>query len=376
MFLVGELGLGGSERQLYLLLRNLPKFGVRVVVVVFNPSANEVLDDRIRALGFDVVPVPTSVQGVWGRSRFLWRLFREHSPHVLHSWTVHDNPYAGVIGWAAGVPVRWGSLRGSTRLRGFQSLPRLYRWISLYGVQKLQVNAVSIRDELIRSGYPSEKIVLLTNCVPPPPSDSSPANLAVHGIGPGGPVVGTVGNLRSVKNHEMFIDAMALVIQQRPDASAWIAGQRLPSEPTRFEELTERIRAHGLQDKIVLTGFESDIPGLLRTLSVFCLTSTSEGTPNAILEALAGALPVVATRVGGIPHVIQDGVNGFLVEPGDVESLASRILALLDDPETADRLGKAGLRSILDRHDCSTKAAQLLQSYRTALDSLGIETND
>ncbi|MBZ0112988.1 MAG: glycosyltransferase [Thermoanaerobaculia bacterium] len=370
MFLVGELGLGGSERQLYLLLKNMPKDGLRIVVVVFNPSSNEVLDDAIRDLGIEVIPIPRSIRGLWGRSRFLFRLFREASPHVLHSWTVHDNPYAGIIGWLARVPVRWGSLRGSTNLRGFQSLPKAYRWLSLHSVQKLQVNAVSIRDELIGSGYPQEKIELLLNCTADP-ADHTPADLTVYGVRHGEPVIGTVGNLRSVKNHEMFIDAMARVLRQRPETKALIVGQRLPSEASVYDDLTKRIDVHGLQNRIVLTGFQSDVPGLLKTFSVFCLTSRSEGTPNAVLEAMAGAIPVVATRVGGIPHLIEDGVNGFLVESGDAENMASNVIALLDDSAKADRVGQAGRQTVLDNHSCDSKATLLLQHYHDELDRLG-----
>ncbi|MBU4202408.1 MAG: glycosyltransferase, partial [Acidobacteria bacterium] len=106
-----QLGLGGSERQLYLLLKHLDKKIFEPHVVVINPSPHVVLNDRLEAEGVRVYAIPENCRGILRRARYLYRLFRNISPHIIHSWTVHDNPYAGLIGWLARVPARWGAVR-------------------------------------------------------------------------------------------------------------------------------------------------------------------------------------------------------------------------------------------------------------------------
>ena len=123
--LIGQLGYGGSERQLFLLLEQADHDRLEHHVVVFNPSPNRVYDEDLKSIGVHIWGIPETRKGVAARALFLLRLFRRLRPSIVHSWTVHDNPYAGIIGKLAGVPVRWGSLRGSPELAGFRRSPSL-----------------------------------------------------------------------------------------------------------------------------------------------------------------------------------------------------------------------------------------------------------
>lgn len=370
LYLVGQLGLGGSERQLSLLLQHFDMEKYEITVVVFNPSPYYELNDMLEAAGVRVVAIPERVKGVWGRIRFLYSLFRELSPDVAHSWTVHDNPYAGLVGWLAGVPVRWGSVRGSIYAKGFQSLPGIYRWLSLHAVTKLVVNAASIENELANNHYPPENIIVLPNCT----NARSPV-ASFRKNAPGKPKrVGMVGNLRSVKNHAMFIDGMAKVISSIPDAEAVIVGQPIPAEPHLYQQLQSRIAAYHLNGQIKLLGHRKDVPELMRSFSVFCLTSRSEGTPNVILEAMAAGLPVVATRVGGVPDVVQEGKTGFLVGPEDINEFASRVKQILQNPIQAKKMGIEGRRIVERKYNCALAVSRLTNVYRNALRKTGHKT--
>ncbi len=366
LYIIGQLGLGGSERQLYLLLKHLDKSRFEPHVVVFNPSPYVVLDDDLRTLGVRVYTVPLGCKGILARSWFLYRLFREISPHVVHSWTVHDNPYAGLIGALAGVRLRWGSVRGSIHGRGFASLPALFRWMSLRSVSKLTVNSRFLQDELRAAGISSRRIALIQNCVD---CDSSVAfPLSSLSIDEHCRVVGTVGNLRRMKNHDMFIDGMAKVLSDNQrDVRGVIVGQPIPDEAELPDLLTSRIRQRDLDGRVVLAGFQPNVPGLMRELTVFCLTSNSEGFPNVILEAMAAARPVVATRVGGVPELVRDGVTGFLIEPGDVDGFARAVGALLDDPALAERMGRAGRETVERQYSCEIAVQRLSKLYLEAL---------
>ena len=363
VYLIGQLGLGGSERQLSLLLQHFDVGRYACSVVVFNPSPYYELTDVLKAAGIHVFTIPGYIKGILGRIRFLYTLFRQLSPDIVHSWTVHDNPYAGLVGWLARVPVRWGSVRGSIYEKGFQGLPWLFRWLSLHATSKLMVNARSIKTELIKIDIPPDKIIVLPNCT----------TLAAITAGLHANMleqekrVGMVGNLRSVKNHAMFIDAMAKVTSACSDVEVVIIGQPIPAEPELSRQLQKQIDSYSTNGQFRLLGHRQDVPALMRSFSVFCLTSRSEGTPNVILEAMAAARPVVATCVGGIPDLVQDGVTGFLVEPDDVDGFAKAVKTLLENPTLAEKMGEAGRRKVEQNYTCSLAVSRLTDAYNFAL---------
>lgn len=367
VYLIGQLGLGGSERQLYLLLKYIDPKIFESHVVVFNPSPHLVLNDALQSIGIKVYQIPQSCGGILPRTWFLYRLFREIEPDIIHSWTIYDNPYAGLVGRLCRIPVRWGSVRGSIHHDGFQNLPAFLQWLSLKSVSKLTVNSESIIGELLEKRLSQEAIVLIQNCVDCVPPERIP-DLSDYGVKKDHRLIGTVGNVRRVKNQEMFIDGMSKVLLNREDVLSLIVGQSILDESDLPEKLASRIEELGLTGKVILAGFRSDVPELLHRLSVFCLTSISEGTPNVILEAMAAARPVVATRVGGIPDLVEDNVTGFLVEPGDVDGFANAVKRLLDDPALAERMGCAGQEKVKRDYSCQAITRQLEQIYKQVIE--------
>ncbi len=365
--LINHLGRGGTERQLFLVLSAMAQGPWEHHVLVFNPSRNLVYDEPLRALGISVSSLPETCRGTFRRTVYLSRWLRRVRPRIVHSWTVHDNAYAAVAGRLAGVPVRWGSLRGTLSTPGLQKLPGLYRKLILRGVERIVVNCQALGQELEAAGLGAEQIALLPNCVELPSREAPPADLADLGIETSQPVVGTLGNLRRIKHHEMFIDAMARVLEQRPEARALIVGQPLESEKSYPGELARRIEDRGIEQGLQLTGFRADVPNILSRLRVLCLTSHSEGMPNAVLEAMAAARPVVAVRVGGVPELVEDGVTGFLVSPGDDRGMAEAVGRLLGDADLALEMGAAARRKAETTHSRSVAATTLDGLYLRAL---------
>lgn len=366
VFLIGQLGLGGSERQLSLLLQHFDQSSFELSVIVFNPSPYYELTGKLNEVGVQVFALPDSVNGVVQRIRYLYGLFRDLSPDIVHSWTVHDNPYAGLVGWMADIPVRWGSVRGSLNSLGFINLPAIYRWLSLHSVSHLTINARSIEAELHKLGYPSERAFLLPNCVRLcVPSEA--LELSSLGILENHQIVGAVGNLRRNKNHTMLIESLAKVIPEYPDVRGLIVGQPIPDEADLLDSLNARIQQCGLKGRVSLIGFRNDVADLMARFSIFCLTSNSEGTPNVVLEAMAASRPVIATRVGGVPDLVRDGVNGFLVERGDVDGLIRAIKTLLDNPQLAEKMGHAGREIVEHEYGCDQAVDRLTNAYQRAL---------
>lgn len=366
LHLVNHLGLGGTERQLFLVLKHLDRRLFENHVVVFNPSQNVVYDDELEALGIRVWAIPPSCQGVPRRSAFLFRLLRQLRPQVTHSWSFHDNPYAGVIGLLARCPVRWGSLRGSLLSPGLQRLPWLLRALALHSVSAQISNCLALRDQLEAAGVPSKKLLVLPNCVEQAEA-SLPVGLSAAGIEANDVLVGIIGNLRRVKNQLFFLRAMARVLPDRPAVKAVLIGQPIASEPDMPRQLEQEIGRLGLGERVKMLGFRSDVPRLLPRLAIVCLTSHSEGMPNALLEAMAAGRPTVAVRVGGVPEVVRHGTSGLLVEPGDEAAFAGAVSRLLDDAELRNRMGQEGLRLSRQEHGCEVIADRLGKLYEQAL---------
>ena len=368
--LIGQLGRGGSETQLYLLLKHLDPARFERRVVVFNRSGDGEVDRALERQGIPVDAVPESCRGIVQRLAYLRRTFQRLEPDVVHSWTANGNPYAEIAGRLCGARARFGSLRTTLGSSIMRDKHRVHRWLILYGARLLVVNSETCVDELVAAGMPRERIRLLRNCVEVHGAgnpDDPITDVSGLGLEPRHRLVGLVANLKSVKNPLFFIDAMARVLPEFPDLRALLVGQPLPNEQDLPGRIEARLAGHALQDRFVLTGFRPDVPALLARMEICCLTSRAEGMPNVLLEAMAAGRPVVATRVGGVQELVDDGDNGFLIEPGDVRGFAAAVSRLLRDPELARRMGAAGRGRALAQHSCAEAAERLAGIYQDAL---------
>lgn len=152
-----------------------------------------------------------------------------------------------------------------------------------------------------------------------------------------GPVVGCVGNLEPKKGYSDWIRAASIVSQSVPHARFRIVG-----EGSQRHYLAALIREHRLSDRIELAGYRTDIAAELAGMGVYVQSSLYEGMPNAVMEAMATGLPVVATNVGGTSELVLDGVTGFVVPPRRPELIAERVLYLLRNTDVAEKMGRAG----------------------------------
>ena len=181
------------------------------------------------------------------------------------------------------------------------------------------------------------------------------------GIEPATPLIVTVARLGYEKGLATLIEAAVVLARRHPTAVTVIVGDG----PMRAE-LTDKIAAAGLSGRVRLAGFRPDVPDVLRAADVFCLPSHMEGLPNAVLEACAAGLPVVATGVGGVPELVVDGETGLLVAPGRPEALADAIGRLLDDPPLARRLAEAGRQRVATTFSVGVVA----ERYQTMYEAL------
>jgi glycosyltransferase involved in cell wall biosynthesis len=181
-----------------------------------------------------------------------------------------------------------------------------------------------------------------------------------------GPIVGCVGRLVPVKDHETFFEAARRVLQARPDATFVLAGDG------ESRDRLQRVATEMLGDRVRFLGWVGDLPSLYAAFDVVALTSKLEGTPVALIEAAAAGKPVVATNVGGVSEVVRHGNTGLLVPPKDPVAVATNVLTLLDDPQGAARMGEEGAEWVRDRFSDQRLADDLTALYDELLARKGV----
>jgi len=174
------------------------------------------------------------------------------------------------------------------------------------------------------------------------------------GLGPDRPLVGVVGRLVAIKGLDVLLDAIFLL----PDVHLAVIG-----DGNERAALTGRARSLGLADRVHFVGWWPDIPSAMSDCDVVALTSRNEGTPVALIEALAAGRPVVATDVGGVRHVVEDGVSGWLAPPDDPAAVAGLLRRVLDDPEPAAAFARAGRESVRGRFGQERLVADIRALY-------------
>jgi glycosyltransferase involved in cell wall biosynthesis len=289
--------------------------------------------ERVRESGIGFLALGRHARAsVWPWRRLAAYLRRERVD-VLHAHMFGSNVWGTVIGRLARVPIvvahehTW-SFEG-------QALRRMLdrELIGRFGDAFIAVSRDDRRKMIDIERVPAERVRFIPNGI------ASRAPMPGHdlrkelGLGPG-PLIGAVGTLRAQKAYDVLIRAIASMRPKHPDLHLVIAG----GGPER-ERLERLIGELGLTDVVILLGRRLDVPNLLAGLDVAVCASAFEGSPLAVMEYMDAGLPIVATSVGGVPDLIDDGIHGLLVAPGDPEGLARALDQLVCDRERARALG-------------------------------------
>ena len=187
------------------------------------------------------------------------------------------------------------------------------------------------------------------------------------GIPPDCPVIGMVANLCPGKGQEYFLEAAQVIRSRYPRAKFLVVGAPLKNRLAFWHALQEQTIRMQLQRDVIFTGRRSDVPQLLRTMTVCVQASEAEACPMAALEAGASGVPVVATNVGGTREIVEDGITGMLIEPRNPERIAWAVLHLLDSPEAARQMGLAAVRRMRERFSLETCVATHARMYDLVL---------
>jgi len=365
--LVYALGVGGLETLLVDCINRMPAYRHAVVCLTGYTSFAE----RIQRPDVELYALGKPPGLGLGTHLGFWRLMRRLRPTVLHTYNLAALEYA-FTGTMAGVPVRIHAEHGRDasdpegknakhnflRRRLVPFVDRfipvsedLNRWLGEV------VRIPASKTLFIKNGVDTDKFAL--GAAPAPDSPWQAGDI----------VIGTVARVQDVKNHRALVDAFARLRTQLQDSAPELAPRvklSIVGDGPLLPAVREQVNSLGLDDAVWLPGARADIGALLQTFSVFALPSLAEGTPVSMLEAMACGLPVVASNVGGIPEVVDDGVQGLLVPVGDVDALARALARYAMDSRLRERHGHAGRARVEDRF--SMRA--MLTAYGALYDGL------
>jgi glycosyltransferase involved in cell wall biosynthesis len=380
MHIIARLNIGGAAVYVIELVEQLNALGydARLICGMVGTSEGDmryIADERhvpvqvLPRLGREI-----SFLGDLSTVFQLWRLMRRERPDIVHTHTAKAGLVGRFAAWLSGVPVIvhtfhghvFAGYFGGLKTRLFLQLERLCARLSTRIVTlspDLKRDLVTVyriapadKIEVIELGFDLRKLLEAEQW-------ASPFRLEQN-IPEDARLIGIVGRLVPIKNHELFFAAAKLVLEQFPAAYFAVVG-----DGERRTELEALAHALGIADHVRFTGWISDPVPVYAALDVLVLCSKNEGLPVSLIEAMAAGVPVVATAVGGVNDLLEGGRLGAIVPPDDAAALSGAILNILPmtNAIAAQKIAAAAVEAVRDRYDIGQSAAKTDALYRRLL---------
>jgi glycosyltransferase involved in cell wall biosynthesis len=383
---IARLNMGGPALHVAYLTAGLRARGYDTTLVAgslargedsmaFVADSRDIEIVRIDELGREISPL-RDLRAI----RRLARLIRRERPTILHTHTAKAGAVGRIAALVAGEarpPIVVHTFHGHV-LRGYFSAPTtlafrtLERWLARRTTVLVAVSP-EVRDDLVKLGVaPETKFVVvrlgieLGERVSADGHAGRDATRLTLGVSSECFVVGWVGRMTAVKRTHDVLRAFRRLLDRGVDARLCLVGDG----PER-EELERYAHELDIGRRCLFVGYQEDVARFYDAMDVLLLPSANEGTPVSVIEALAAGRPAVATRVGGTSDVVRDGADGFLVEVGDVDSLAERLAELAADPDRRARMGAEGRARVLGRYGVPRLIDDMDRLYRSLLGERG-----
>jgi len=378
-YVVTPVEFGGSEKVNLTFLRNVDRnrFDICPILLTRPWENGNVFIEHLRQENYFFYKIPVAQKPRnEGRDYFrilrcirnLYDILSKESFDLMHTHGYFADIIATPLSKILGIPhisTCHGFILNDRNLKVYNALDRF----SLRLCNKVIAVSEGIRDDLIKSGISGSKIIVIQNAVQNSyDADSFMENRLnrrrLVGVEENEYVAGYVGRLSDEKGLRYLIEAGLLLKGQGEVFKILIIG-----DGPKRKELEDLSKGKGLERKIIFAGFQSDVENWLPAFDVFVLPSLTEGTPMALLEAMSAGIPVIATNVGGVPKIVENGVNGFLIDPGDFQALSEKIIILKENPVVRNKVVSEGINTTQKRFNVNEWCRKVESQYELLLRS-------
>lgn len=340
-----SLMIGGTEKLVYDIVHHIDKDLVSPVVCCLDSLGH--FGENLQKEGFSVHVLQRQPGLDWRLIKRLARVIQKEQIDVIHAHQY--TPY--FYGLLASLFTKITRITKRPRLiftehgRFYPEQRKIKRilvnpMLSIFTDEIVTISESTKQSLITYENFPARRIQVIYNGVDfsrfVQPIDTIAKKYAL-GLSPDSKVIGIVARLDPIKNHPMLLRAFRTVVDSLPETSLLIVG-----DGPELSSLQLLAKSLGIDDKTIFLGARSDIPELLQVFDIFALSSFSEGTSVTLLEAMGAGLPIVATKVGGNPEVVQDRETGYLVQSDKDQEMAERLIELVRDTKTRQKMGQAG----------------------------------
>lgn len=365
---MGDLWAGAEVQLRVLLSRLVRETDFRLSVILLNPGR---LEREITELG---IPVAVFPEGQWGSARIfreLIRRFQASPPQIVHTHKYKDTILAAPAARWCGVPVVIRTVHGlSEPFMGAQALRmNAYEWLERQVHARMVDTIIGVSKQIegrARAGKQGSHVTCIHNGIEleerTAADDCRAAKRRELGLTDDICAIGAVGRLTAVKG----LETLLLAARQLLDENQKVCVVLIGDGPLR-ETLEARAVELGIRQNLALLGYREDTDELMQAVDIYALPSLSEGIPMALLEAMAAGKPVAASRVGGIPEVVEDGVSGLLVEPSNPAEWAMKCRQLIRNPHMAQKMGLAARTRVEQEFSAAKMAERVSALYRQSV---------
>jgi glycosyltransferase involved in cell wall biosynthesis len=365
IWIIDSLGQGGAEHLMPGILGHMDRSRFDLRVCALQERFGNPIAVKIKELGIPVDMVSIPHLRTPGALENLRAYLREHNPDVVHTQLEFSDTLGSLAARLEHIPsVSTMHVIPEPSMRSREFWRHRLMWMSLkYCSRRVFAVSEGARRHYISSGgLPPARVQTLYNGIDLTryAVDDRQRTLkrADFGLPDGAPVLVTVAYLREPKGIQYMLEALPDVRKRFPECRYLIVGDG------DFRPVLEaQTRDLGLVRNVIFTGQRSDIPDVLAVSNIFVLPTLTEALPTVLAEAMAAQKPIIASAVGGVPEMVEDGRNGLLVPPSDPRKLANAVISLLDNPERAAAMGKTGAAIAAEKFDIDRQCRQLEACY-------------
>lgn len=374
VFLIDGLGWGGAERLMIPILANMDRRLFSVRVGVFQVRNGNPIADDLRALGIpvDLIPVPY-MRDLTAVSRIAAYL-KDVNADLIHAQLELGDILGGLAALRMRLPIV--STLHTMPSQNMSLKSRMHQEVEYFCLRHFFNMVISVSDEARQfhkdiGKLPDRKTCTIYNGIdlshfPASPQSDREAVLREFNIPAAATVLITVAVLRELKGIQYMIRALPEILSVHPDLYYLIAGSG------DFQSaLMEEAARVGVSERVVFAGARKDVPALMSASDIFILPTLTEALPTVLAEAMAASLPILASRVGGVPEMVEDGINGKMVAPADPQQLANACTDMLRDPDALVKMGLAGRQIVEEKFNVRVQVDKLQALYQSLITSYG-----